>query len=505
MAMRRNNTTVTDDTTTEEDKKVDPQTRRLLKRLAELGGNLVQEDALHFQGKEMILPETMRNNIPKAIAYLRDYDEQQNTETRYHRVFKYRPYDGAHALQAALKKIFGSTGIGQAQWSFWTGKTPPQFISVDVGVGKQEQVPWGQINFPPLQAQIFLNTDNDKDLGQLFHLVVDAPRRYRGHVEGLFIAVEAELQANSIYKGKAIDGNSTPGFIDPFRTDRSKVVYSDEVTKQLSANVWSLLRHTQRMRELDIPLKRTVLVEGPYGTGKSLAAQLTAQQAVENGWTFVFNRPGIDNLETTMKTANLYAPAVVFFEDIDVMAEQGDPEAVSRLLDLFDSITNKGAEIVCILTTNHVDRIHKAMLRPGRLDAVVHIGSLDEGGYERLVKALVPSHLLAEDIDYHHVSEAMAGFMPAFAKEAVDRAMRYAVDRTGGFPDVLTTYDLVEAATGLRPQLELMETATEGQRSDTLSTAFQRTIEEAVDGVKVMDDDDYAQYRLVPEPSINGG
>jgi transitional endoplasmic reticulum ATPase len=206
-----------------------------------------------------------------------------------------------------------------------------------------------------------------------------------------------------------------------------------------------------------------------------------------------------------MKTANLYAPAVVFFEDIDVLAEKGDPEAVNRLLDLFDSITNKGAEIVCILTTNHVDRIHKAMLRPGRLDSVIHIGSLDEGGYERLVKALVPTHLLADDIDYHHVSAAFEGFFPAFAKEAVDRAMRYAIDRTGGFPETITTYDLVEAAQGLRPQLLLMESATEGQRSDTLSGALQRVVEEGLSGTKVMDDDDYAQYRLVPEAISNGG
>jgi len=500
MAIRRTATT----TTTE---KEDPRVEKLLRRLAELGGNLVQEDALVFEGKQMILPATMEGDIPKAVKYLQDWDEQQNTETRYHRIFKYRPFDGAHALQNALKTIFGSTGIGKAQWDFFTGKTPPQFISVDVGVGKQEQVPWGQIAFAPLKAKISLAVEVDKDLGQLFHLVVDAPRKYRGHIEGLFIAVEEELKKNSIYKGKAIDGNDTPGFIDPFRTDRTKVVYSDEVTKQLSANVWSLLRHTERMREMDVPLKRTVLIEGPYGTGKSLAAQLTAQQAMENKWTFLFNRPGVDNLETTMKTANLYAPAVVFFEDIDVIAETGDPEAVNRLLDLFDSITNKGAEIVCILTTNHIERIHKAMLRPGRLDSVIHIGELDEGGYERLVKACVKPDLLADDIDYHLVSEAMDGFMPAFAKEAIDRAMRYAIDRTGGYPDVLTTYDLVEAASGLRPQLNLMEAATEGSHPESLGAALQSTVEKALSGTRVVetDNEDYAPYTLLTEAVSNGG
>lgn len=482
--------------------KEDPRVKQLLDTLAELGGNLAQEDALIFKGNLMVLPETMEGDIPAAIKYLENYEEQQNTETRYHKVFRYRPFDGAHALQSALKKVFGSTGIGQAQWDFFTGKTPPEFISVETDVNKHEQVPWGKIRFAPLEATMIIGEFGDKDLGPLFHLVVDAPRRFRGHVEGLFKAVENELKTNSIYKGKAIDGNTVPGFLNPFLVDRRKVIYSEDVTSQLSANIWSLLRYTDTMRAQHMDLKRTVLIEGKYGTGKSLAAQLTAQEAVANKWTFVFNRPGVDNLETTMKTAHLYAPAVVFFEDIDVLAQSGDPEAVTRLLDMFDSITNKGTEIICVLTTNHIERIHKAMLRPGRLDSVINIGALDATGFERLIKAVIPTNLLSDDIDYGHVVQAYDGFVPAFAKEAADRAMRYAIDRTGGTPDVLTTSDLVLAAEGLRPQLDLMEQAKEGLHPEPLGAALRRTMS----GIEVINDGGYAEYSLrEPEALTTNG
>lgn len=483
------------DTDTKTVSKDDPVQVKVLETLAELGGDLVSEDALKFSGKEMILPATMEGNIDGVIKYLRDYKEQQEQVHAFRRTFKYRPFDGANAVQSAMKKVFGNTGIGRATMT-WFGPVLPEFRTVDVGPHEQIQVPWGQVAFPPLKATLYLSETSDKDLGPLFELVVEAPRKYRGHVEGLFVAVENELRTNSIYKSKAIDGGTLPGFIDPFLTEASRVVYSQEVERQLSANIWSLLTKTTAQRRLGLPLKRTCLIEGPYGGGKSLAATLTAQKAIDNGWTFVFNRPGVDDLATTMKTAHLYAPAVVFFEDIDVIAERGDSDTVTRLLDLFDSITNKGAEILCVLTTNHVERIHKAMLRPGRLDAVIPIGALDTAGYEALIKANVPNDLLDPFIDYEAVGRAMEGFMPAFAKEASDRALRYAVDRTDGDVEVLSTDDFVEAALGLKPQLALMNEAVEGVRTPALTTALVEAVAMGVHGTGVVDRDGDKMFSL---------
>src|SRR5262245_54811598 len=165
-----------------------------------------------------------------------------------------------------------------------------------------------------------------------------------------------------------------------------------------------------------IPRKRAILLEGPYGTGKTLAAYLTAQIAESHGWTFIYCRPSRDDLGQVMGLARLYQPAVVFFEDIDVMAAGGDVDAVTRLLDMFDGIQAKGTEIVAVLTTNHKERIHKAMVRPGRMDAMVHIGALDRHGIERLIRVTVPEEILAVD-DYDAVYRSMEGFLPAFAKE----------------------------------------------------------------------------------------
>jgi transitional endoplasmic reticulum ATPase len=285
-----------------------------------------------------------------------------------------------------------------------------------------------------------------------------------------------------MYRGKAFDGQEVPQFLDLSGVDPARVVYTDLVRHQLEADIWALIRYPDQMRRMGLPLKRAVLLEGPYGTGKTLAAYLTAKIASEYNWTFIYGRPGRDELEDIMATARLYQPAVVFFEDVDTVAHGDGVDHTSRMFDILDGIQAKGTEIICILTTNHIERIHKGMVRPGRLDAVVHIGALDAEAVRRLIDCLVPADLVDPNIDWGSVGKAMDGLMPAFCKEAIDRAMRWNLVRNDGRSTRLCTEDFVIAAEGLQPHLELMGRAGEGARSDGVGIAIARTVKQSIDG-----------------------
>ena len=468
-----------------------PQQReeeRLLEAIAALGGQRVSEDDIARGGRKITIPEQM--TVPEARDFLDEYIQQQEEPTAFRRTFKYRPFDGAAAVERALKEVFGTSGIGKPTFTFF-GKRPPQRISVQTGINDSIQVPWGEVKVPIFDGVMHLVEEDNAEWGPLFHLVIEAPRKYRLHIEALFTMVEKMLREKSIYKGKAIDGAVQPNFVDLRGVDPSKVIYSDEVETQLNANVWSLLRHTELMEEMKIPLKRSVLFEGDYGTGKTLAAFLTAQAAVENGWTFIYCRPAKDDLDTVMATARLYEPCVVFFEDVDTMASKGDSDSVTRLLDIFDGINAKGTKLLAVLTTNHPEKIHKGMVRPGRLDAVVKFGSLDEEGIEKLIRSAVPADMLADDIDWHEVYVANQDFLPAFVKEGIDRTLRYAVARLGEKPEALTTADFVEAANGLRVQWEMMQEANEGEKPDALGQALRRTVEGVFANRPLVSDDEH--------------
>jgi SpoVK/Ycf46/Vps4 family AAA+-type ATPase len=252
------------------------------------------------------------------------------------------------------------------------------------------------------------------------------------------------------------------------------------VLTQLQANVWTVMENAEYFRSVNMPLKRAVLLEGPYGSGKSLAGLLTAQCAVENGWTFILVRSG-DDPYVALKTAALYAPAVVWVEDLDVLVANKSREEITGLLDALDSVSTKGKEVIAGYTTNFPDIMDKGVLRPGRLDAVIHVGQLDAVGHEMLIKATIPSAILDPLVNYEEVVEALEGYLPAFTVEAAQRAFRYAVARSGGQPESITTTDLVNAAKGLRPQFDMASGAGEAKHGKaTIDSLVTGKVEDVV-------------------------
>lgn len=463
----------------------------VLAALGELGGRLVSDDSLTFEGNRFVLPTHLNGNIGAAVRYLEDYDKQQNAMTEFNRTYKYRPFDGAHAFNLAMQKVFGTSGIGVATPTFF-GPEPPQLRSIPTSHNTSTQVPWGRVEFSPLTATFQLGAQRTQEDGLLFRIQVLCPRRYRKHIEGFLDVVQEQLEKNSIYRGKAMDAAELPNFIDTTLVDPKTVVYNKDVFTQLHANFWSLLDYSDEMRKQGIPLKRAVLVEGQYGTGKTLCGALTAQRAVANGWTFINVKPG-DNLYEALNTAQLYSPAVVWFEDVDVLSTGAENRAdVSQLLDALDGIQSKGVEVMAGFTTNFPDKIEKGVLRPGRIDSVIHIGELDPEGFERLVKVVI-SEANRGEIDFAPVAEAMKGFLPAFVREASERAIRYSMARNRGVPTKINTADLVAAADSMRAQLKLMEDATEASARDTLDAGFKKVIENSVkeqlNQTAVVDDD----------------
>lgn len=445
---------------------------------AALKGKLAIKGAVNTHSAKELLPAAL---TPRdGITFLQGHVEV----TRFSRIFKYRPWDGGLATKRVLERL-GVPTVGIATKTIF-GDDPPEARVIQTGLDETEQIPWGEIALPAIEGKLHL-TGASNELGVLFRLIADAPSVYGETIESLFDAVQAELDTNSLYRGKAMDGEMN--FLDLHKVKAESVIYSAKVQDHLEANIWSLIRYTQAMREQGIPLKRTILLEGPYGTGKTLTSYLTGQIADENGWTFLYCRPNQDTLREVMTTARLYQPCVVFAEDVDIMASPDEyANDISDVLDLFDGIEAKGTEIVVVLTTNHADKIHKGMWRPGRLDGVVSFDSLDQAGVQRMVEVVVPASLLG-DLDYAALHAAMEGYVPAFVKEVVDRAMRYGIVRGKGKATSLTTDDFVKAAEGLRAQYKLMDDASEEmQKRDPLGSALRREIQTLLQDARITND-----------------
>ena len=470
--------------------------------LGELGKLGVQDDALNFEGEKWVIPAQYEGNVAAARDFLANWIKQQSQTFEFNKTFPYRPYDGAHAFMSVMKTLTGTTGFGVNRMTMF-GPEPPEFISIRVAFNQSMQIPWGLVNFPAYNATFDLGYAQDEDLGYVFRLSVTAPRKERKYIEAIFNLIEEYLRNNSIYRGKAINGAGLePDFIDLSTVNVDDVVYSQDVLRDLNANVWAPIRFADAMRAQRIPLKRAVLFAGPFGTGKTLGCLLTAKEAVDNNWTFIMCRTGVDDPATVLKTAKLYAPAVVVIEDLDVHAGTSTKVEISKLLEMLDGAVTKGEEIILLATTNHLKEIQKGALRPGRIDAVIEIKGLDEAGFRKLIMRTLGTEFVDPDIDWAAVAEAYEGFLPAFVVEATRRSQRYVMALNDGIPGIITTDDLVAAARTLRPQLDMMEGAKEGVRPNLLDDGVRELVENALGRTRLGPGH---IFTVTPATALNGG
>jgi hypothetical protein len=384
----------------------------------------VQNGIQNHTEKFYLKPEESSYAMMAEIASKAAAEERETAAIT--REFRYRPWDGANAVANVLSKLFGYPGFGKGIEMPFGGKIPPQRINVNVGVDETIEVPWGQLEVPDMEAVFHLGAQRDPELGLLFMLTIELPKKFEKQARAIGGLVEAYLKDFSIYKGQAITGGETPEFIDLSQVNRANFVYKREVDTALEAEIWNPLRYPALYEKDGQPLRWISLLAGGYGTGKTSAAQLTAQVAVENGWTFIQARPNKDNLQEVMSLAHIYAPAVVFYEDVDVVANTPDQGVISSLLEAFDGMRSKGHPVSVMMTTNHPENIHPGLIRAGRLHTYLVFGDLDQEALTHLIQVKVGKSQLQDDIDYSVVYENCKHYSPSFMALVIDLAKRYA-------------------------------------------------------------------------------
>ena len=192
----------------------------------------------------------------------------------------------------------------------------------------------------------------------------------------------------------------------------------------------------ERYRHLGVPYHRGYLLYGPPGTGKtSLVSGLAAKFGMS---LYAVNLTEFN--DRTLKRAINDVPqnAVILFEDIDCMksgnrrteqrdrdrtaapatqGEKNDPAdrfgvSLSGLLSVLDGF-HAPENVLFVMTTNHIESLDPALLRPGRIDYKLFLGKAVEAQKIELYRRFFPeaSELEARAfVEAHAFSETMAEF-----------------------------------------------------------------------------------------------
>jgi len=231
--------------------------------------------------------------------------------------------------------------------------------------------------------------------------------------------------------------------------DQPTVTFADvagaDEEKQELQEVVDFLREPSRYLALGARIPKGILLVGPPGTGKTLLAKAVAGEAGVSflsisGSDFVelYVGVGASRVRDLFAQAQQEAPAIVFIDEIDAVGRQrgtglggGHDEreqTLNQLLVEMDGFSaNQG--VVVLAATNRADILDPALLRPGRFDRQVYVGSPDVKGREAILKIHTRNKPLSEDVDLSILAKSTAGFTGADLENLCNEAALRAAGR----------------------------------------------------------------------------
>lgn len=144
-------------------------------------------------------------------------------------------------------------------------------------------------------------------------------------------------------------------------------------------------------------IPKGILLEGPTGTGKTISVRALANELgngvklIEISYKNIASRymdAPIENLREYFSTAEKYSEechVIIFIDEIDAMLPQRNNEThevtnrrVNVFLEWLDGGFQSMKNITLIGSTNFKENIDKAILRPGRIDKIIHFNNLTD-------------------------------------------------------------------------------------------------------------------------------
>jgi mitochondrial chaperone BCS1 len=190
-----------------------------------------------------------------------------------------------------------------------------------------------------------------------------------------------------------------------------------------------------RYRQLGVPYHRGYLFYGPPGTGKtSLASALAANFGMS---IYVVNLTEFNDRTLTTAINDVPENSMILFEDIDCVRAGGRREDIgeskkmqqptagtekndvsdrlgvtlSGLLNILDGVYAP-ENVIYLVTTNQIEALDPALLRPGRIDYRIYMGHATQSQQIELYRRFFPEAPQGDARAFvqSHCAETMAEF-----------------------------------------------------------------------------------------------
>ncbi len=179
--------------------------------------------------------------------------------------------------------------------------------------------------------------------------------------------------------------------------DPKSLVYAGGLFERVYTDSKRFLESEQWYTDMGIPWRRGYLLYGPPGNGKSslitaLAGELKRSVCVLNLASGILTDESLLNLLTDAPEGSL-----ILLEDIDAIFAGRKKDAETKLsfnglLNALDGVTAQQGRMV-FMTTNHLEKLDPALVRPGRCDLHLFVGNATRLQIAKMLERFFPDIL----------------------------------------------------------------------------------------------------------------
>ncbi|KAI8092164.1 P-loop containing nucleoside triphosphate hydrolase protein [Gilbertella persicaria] len=161
----------------------------------------------------------------------------------------------------------------------------------------------------------------------------------------------------------------------------STIVIPSNVKTKLVIDAQDFITSEQWYSDRGIPYRRGYLLYGTPGSGKTSFVYSLAGELGLNIYVVNLSNKSLTDDTLNELVSDTPSRCILLLEDIDaafIQRTKGDTTSTnnitfSGLLNAIDGVAAQEGRILC-MTTNHIDRLDDALIRPGRIDVRIHFG-----------------------------------------------------------------------------------------------------------------------------------